>query len=62
MSKDSSMHIAVIPSKQGDNTYYCTLIRQSFRDPQNKKKIRKKNTSQYSNLPPECINLLKALF
>ena len=42
MSKDSSMHIAVIPSKQGDNTYYCALTRQSFRDPQNKKKIRKK--------------------
>ena len=63
MSKDSSsMHIAVIPSKQGDKTYYCTLLRQSFRDPQNKKKIRKKTLANISSLPPECINLLKLFF
>ena len=53
------IHIAVIPSKQNGKTYKCILIRQSFRDPHDKTKIRKKTLANITHLPNETILLLQ---
>ena len=54
-----SLHIAEIPSKQQGKTYYGFLLRQSYRDPEDKSKVRKRTLANISCLPKEAIVLLK---
>ena len=53
------IHISVVPSKREGKTYYCTLLRQSYRDKENPSKIRKRTLANLSHLPQEAILLIK---
>ena len=57
--KSMSMHISVVPSKREGKTYYCTLLRQSYRDKNHPSKIRKRTLANLTGLPDEAILLIK---
>ena len=52
-----SVHIAIIPSRQGNKTYYSKLLRRSYRDA--KGRVQKKTLANLSSLSDEAIELLR---
>ena len=60
--KVAGVHISVVPSKREGKTYYCTLVRQSFRDKEDSSKVRKRTLANITHLPEEAILLLKDFF
>ncbi len=53
----SSMHVAVIKSRQNGRTYTSVLLRQSYRDESNR--VQKRTLANLSRLPPHTIPLLR---
>ncbi len=53
----SSMHVAVIKSRQNGRTYTSVLLRQSYRDHNNR--VQKRTLANLSRLPPHTIPLLR---
>ena len=51
------MHVAVIKSHQNGKTYTSTLLRQSYRDHNNR--VQKRTLANLSHLPPHTIPLLR---
>ena len=52
-----SVHIAIIPSRQGNKTYYSKLVRRSYRDA--KGRVQKKTLANLSSLSDDAIELLR---
>ena len=57
MAASSSMHVAVIKSHQNGKTYNSVLLRQSYRD--NNNRVQKRTLANLSQLPPHTIPLLR---
>ncbi len=57
MTASSSMHVAVIKSHQNGKTYSSVLLRQSYRDHNNR--VQKRTLANLSHLPPHTIPLLR---
>ena len=57
MTASSSMHVAVIKSRQNGKTYTSVLLRQSYRD--NDNRVQKRTLANLSHLPPHVIPLLR---
>ena len=57
MAASSSMHVAVIKSHQNGKTYTSVLLRQSYRDHNNR--VQKRTLANLSHLPPHTIPLLR---
>ena len=57
MTASSSMHVAVIKSHQNGKTYTSVLLRQSYRD--NNNRVQKRTLANLSHLPPHTIPLLR---
>ena len=57
MTASSSMHVAVIKSRQNGRTYTSVLLRQSYRD--NDNRVQKRTLANLSHLPPHVIPLLR---
>ena len=57
MTASSSMHVAVIRSHQNGKTYTSVLLRQSYRDHNNR--VQKQTLANLSHLPPHTIPLLR---
>ncbi len=53
----TSVHVAIIASRQGNKTYYSKLLRRSYRDA--KGRVQKKTVANLSNLSDEAIELLQ---
>ncbi len=56
MADSPSMHVAVIESRQNGKTYTSVLLRQSYRD--NNNRVQKRTLANLSRLPPHTIPLL----
>ena len=56
MAGTKSMHIAVIPSKQGSKVYTSKLLRQSYR---RDGKVQKRTLANLSDLDDRAIALLR---
>ncbi len=57
MTASPSMHVAVIKSHQNGKTYTSVLLRQSYRDHNNR--VQKRTLANLSHLPPHTIPLLR---
>ena len=57
------IHISDVPSTKKDGkTYWCTLVRQSYRDKEEPQKVRKRTLANITHLPAQAISLLRDFF
>jgi hypothetical protein len=52
------MHVAIVPSRQGDRTYSSVLVRQSYREGG---KVKHRTLANLSKLPPAAIEAVRAV-
>ena len=52
------MHVAIVPSRQGDRTYSSVLVRQSYREGG---KVKHRTLANLSKLPPAAIDAVRAV-
>ena len=57
MPKTAGMHVAVLKKHRNGKTYTSTLLRQSYRDHNNR--VQKRTLANLSHLPPHTIPLLR---
>jgi hypothetical protein len=53
-----AMHVAIVPSRQGDRTYSAALVRQSYREGG---KVKHRTLANLSKLPPQAIDAVRAV-
>ena len=52
------MHVAIVPSRQGERSYSSVLVRQSYREGG---KVKHRTLANLSKLPPEAVDAVRAV-